>query len=218
MIDRTKSLAAAHPVHTRVDIGPGGPARVSETVFCHDAGRSRATAECSGCPRFVDLSAGPDRQLRVVCRAVGPVAPRIDAIAAQAARVTLSELGRHRFVCLRDDLSLEAAEDTFVAAAADVLLVVDMDGLPLGTLSLADAARHRREVPSAVVREAMVPLVHVLEETAPLSFAIALLAAHGLAVLPLVDRAGVAVGLFTAGDALRWLAVEMGYVVPPPGA
>ena len=35
--------------------------------------------------------------------------------------------------------------------------------------------------------------------------------------VPILSRQGEVVGLLTVRDTVRWLAREMGYVVPPPG-
>lgn len=60
----------------------------------------------------------------------------------------------------------------------------------------------------------MSPLVHGLPEKAPVAYAISLMATEAVHEVPIVDRDGRVVGMFTATDALRWVAQAMGYVLP----
>lgn len=225
---------SARPVHTRVDFGPDGEVTSHETVFCNLGERSVTVEGCKGCSRFAVL-AGPQGDRKVLCRAVGRLGLRLGDLGERSTRTVLSELGKRRFACLKATTSLDTIESLLLDEGADGLPVLDDAGRPLGMVSKSDLLRRYRdgvdevtssELPHAMhtdlrasgtAADIMVPLVHALPEDAPLSFGIALLAIEEIAQVPIVDEKGVVVGLFSAADAVRWLALEMGYVVKPPG-
>ena len=146
----------------------------------------------------------------------------------------LSEIGRRRFACVEPTASLDTIESLLLDEGSDGLPVIDDAGHLIGMVSKAELLRrHRDRADDATSRECathadvrvsgtaadvMVPAAHALPEDAPLSFGIALLAVEELAQVPIVNEAGVVVGLFSSSDAVRWLALQMGYVVKSPGA
>jgi len=60
----------------------------------------------------------------------------------------------------------------------------------------------------------MTKVAHALPEGAPLAYAFGLLAACGLREAPVVKEDGQVVGMVTATDLLRWVARDLGYVLP----
>ena len=224
----------ARAVHTRVDFGPDGEVSSHESVFCSMEERSVTVDGCKGCSRFAVL-AGPLGDRKVLCRAVGRLGLRLGDLGERSARTVLSELGKRKFACLKPTTSLDTIESLLLDEGADALPVLDNAGRPLGMVSKSDLLRHYRdgvdevtssELPHAMhvdlraggtAGDIMSPLVHALPEGAPLSFGVALLAIEEIAQVPIVDENGVVVGLFSSADAVRWLALEMGYVVKAPG-
>jgi len=227
---------AARPVHTRVAFGAEGDVAVHETVFCNLGERSVTLDACRGCSRFSVVTGAAGSERKVLCRAVGSLGLRLGDLGERSTRTVLSELGKRRFACVKPDASLDTIESLLLGEGEVALPVIDDAGRPLGMVSKTDLLRRysdgvdevvASELPHAMhadlrvagtAGDIMTPLVHALPEDAPLSFGIALLAIEEIGQVPIVDDAGAVVGLFTANDAVRWLALEMGYVVKPPGS
>jgi CBS-domain-containing membrane protein len=70
---------------------------------------------------------------------------------------------------------------------------------------------HLAPTSGRVVSEIMTPCAHALPEEAPVAFAISLLAFESQYEVPIVSKDGRVLGVATALDILRWLAVRMGY-------
>ena len=72
--------------------------------------------------------------------------------------------------------------------------------------------------PDARVFDAMTHAVLSVTESAPVSEAAALMTAHGVHQLPVVDGRGRVVGLVGSLDLLRWLVQQDGLLLPGNGS
>ncbi len=140
--------------------------------------------------------------------------PHVDAhmdIQEAAMRSCITEVMQKDIVCVRADASVEAIAGLLTDGLRCVP-VVDVDDRPVGVVSKSNLLRNRLDADERVASEIMTPFVHALPETAPVVFAVALMASEGVLEVPIVDDEGTLVGMMTALDALRWLAQRCGYV------
>jgi CBS domain-containing protein len=224
------------PLHRCTVVGSDAVVSASLSVFCPNARHSVDAAKCEGCEHLLSLRTEGDRDV-VRCSSATAL-PSLDPRADQrerAARVLVHEVARADVLCVRGDASVEEATALLVDKDLRCLPVVDDDRRLVGIVTRSDLLRERfiegdtavkappalgpgfhvQEIASRLVREVMTPQVHALPEQAPLSFAVALMAAEGVHEVPVVAEDGSLVGVVTALEALRWLAGELGYRLPP---
>jgi signal-transduction protein with cAMP-binding, CBS, and nucleotidyltransferase domain len=110
--------------------------------------------------------------------------------------------------CLAPDATLAEALAAMVAARASAVLAVDSAGRPIGILTEQDIARRVafRLPPEAPLSAAMTAPVTACAAAEGLWRAIALMRAHRLRHLPLLDAAGRAIGLLGRPAALEAVA------------
>lgn len=193
--------------------------------------KTALSAECSGLP------ANPGAPgAKVLCNASAreerPRDPSLDLREAML-RTTVGELLAGLATCVHPETDLDVASELLSRPGTKCAPVVDRDGKLVGILSAGDLVRessfdggceasapstlgrgfHLEEPSGRTVADVMTPLAQALPEDAPLSFAVGLMAAAGLRQVPVVGRQGQVVGIFTAIDALRWVAKAIGYVL-----
>lgn len=192
-------------------VGPAGADDIAHDVACPEQGRTVDFARCCGCPRRVAIHARTDREPTIDCRTseAPSVHGRTDVAEAAIRSRLLDIVGPHT-VCVRPELSLIDAADLFAREGLRAAPVVDPDGGLIGMLSRTDLSKKRK----ATVADVMATLVHGLPEEAPVAYAISLMARDAIHEVPLVDPKGRVVGMVSAIDALRWVAVSLGYVMP----
>jgi CBS-domain-containing membrane protein len=137
---------------------------------------------------------------------------------SRAARTQLWQIMSHEVVCVRRDLDATLILPLLTALDVRVLTVVDDAGRPLGMVSRSDALQHGPAIAGATVEDVMMSMAFMLEETASLSQAAALMSYEEVHRLPVVSSEGRVVGVVSALDVARWLAQHDGYVVPDPAA
>jgi CBS domain-containing protein len=210
-------MAKTLPIHRRMVLSGDGSCATAEAVFCPIREQSIATHACVHCPRVVSVDRTRDGS--VVCESSAMWQRRGDTdLAEAAARVRLGELMRGRAVAVREDVDVETLERLILDERLGCVPVTGPHGEVIGIVSATDllsrAADGTAEVPPATARDVMTPGPRCLPEDARLSQAIALMALEGIAHVPVVDGLGVLVGVVNEGDAVRWMAQRMGYVVP----
>jgi CBS domain-containing protein len=142
-------------------------------------------------------------------------------------------MGRE-FLCVRDDMSLEAVRALFLERGLSGAPVVNAEGAPVGVVTKTDLVRalgelepeeagetlpygfHMERLPRAIVVEVMTPFVHTLPMRSSVAEAAAFMARHELHHVIVVDPKGTVVGVLTTLDLARWLAAQTGYVTTPP--
>lgn len=217
------------PVHERLVLDADGEATSSNTVFCRRRGGATDIETCAGCSHLVSMPDAGDRKGEVRCMTEREVAHKRDA-AELAMRTYVGEIMRRRVACVRSDASWEMLEDLVLDEDDDAVVVVDAHSRPIGTVTESDMLRYLRDQPPPepspvstlergfhvepsrkVAHELMTPVVQTLSETAPISFAIGLLAQKGFTHAPVVGADGAVVGILSATEVVGWMAQRLGY-------
>lgn len=178
---------------------------------------------CARCPRFVRV--GLDAQggtPSVRCYSGGH--DEGDRTELTLPRTRVSEIMTRNVICVRPDLTLDAASALFVETGLRTVPVVDAAGSLIGFLGAADVtmevqlgeggqapAPHKR-----TVGDIMVPYAVAVPETASISSAAAVMAFEGQDRVAVVGRKGAVVGIVAASDVMYWLARADGHVLPHP--
>jgi CBS-domain-containing membrane protein len=212
------------PVERRETLSDVDSRPAAEFVLCKNRRATVDVDECKECPRCVGVS----KTDGVACwietleldrtpapHALGRIDLREAATVASAAEVM------HRGqVTVTAEASIDGLQALFARQAAHAAPVVDAEGKLIGIVSEADLARwHASRAGTAAEFQAtagdiMSRVVHALPEGAPLAYAFGLLAACGLREAPIVKDDGRVVGMITSTDLLRWVARDLGYVLP----
>ena len=211
------------PVATLDVLSGGGASSSARFVFC----KSRRTAvnvhECEGCPRCsgVSTTAGVSCSMDTL-ELERPPAPRasrrVDLREAAAVASATEVMGRAQ-VSVTADATLTAVHALLKEKGAHAAPVVDAEGKLIGVVTEGDIDRfqassgagHQAQVTAGAI---MTKVAHALPEGAPLAYAFGLLAACGLREAPVVKEDGQVIGMVTATDLLRWVARDLGYVLP----
>ncbi len=146
--------------------------------------------------------------------------------------------------CATADMSLQTLTELLLSARISAVPVVNGDGKPVGIVSKTDVLRHHHEdgelavveatpideaegysielgpgfhaerMADAKVADVMTHMVFCLDRHTSISQAAALMAYEGVHRLLVTGDAGIAVGIVSSLDVLRWLARVDGYVIP----
>lgn len=231
------------PVRSRSTLA-GDSSRLEDVqVFCKVRASSVPLSTCVDCVRCATLPEQPiGPSASVTCwvdsldQDAAPARRRGNVRDAREAtlRTLVGEIMSRRLVMVRADTSIEALARLLVEHGLHAAPVVDADGLLVGMVSEADLVRAElgrddahespppelgsgyqvAELARATVGDVLEHRVHTLPENAPVSHAIGALATDGGQAVPVVSADGVIVGLVTMEDVMRWMAREIGYVIP----
>lgn len=171
-------------------------------VYCPDKGQTLPLEECLGCERFACVRIdGVKRTMLLRCRhAIGRRRGPLGALMTRVA------------VCVKADTHLEAIRRLFLEQGIGGVAVVDDQGRPLGIVSKTDLIdRHH----GALARDAMMPFVLALPETAEVPQAAALMASEGIHRLAVTAVDGAFIGMVTSLDVMRWLGERDGWLSSP---
>lgn len=197
-------------VKRRVVLSGHGDAARAEYVFCKQRGCSVPFSDCHACRHVVSFPETEGDARTVVCQLASPKGADL------AERTVLAE---RTFACVEGDTPFPSLQALFVDEAVTGVPVVDEAGRPVGMLERSDflrgCANERRSDgrPELVARDLMRPIPYTLREDAPLATVVGLLTDPAIEHVPIVSSNGKITGLFSACDALRWLAQETGYPV-----
>lgn len=186
-------------------------------VFCPDRDHLVGIDECIGCAHWGSLHL--ERRVRTSFVRCSPRNP-----APQRNQGRVSSIMTLDVVCLRPDLSAIAAVDVFLEHGLSAAPVVDREGRLLGFLSRADLLRAKQssgpaedgEPASESVEDLMTPLVVVIQQTATIPEAAALMAAERVHHLLVVSPHRELIGILSTLDVLRWLGERDGLLSPTP--
>jgi CBS domain-containing protein len=123
----------------------------------------------------------------------------------------LSNLGysSRKDVLVPADLSLAQAIRRMQALDEGALLVVTADGRPVGIFTerdiLTKVATQVEELDRHLIADYMTPNPDVLPATAPIAHALHLMAVHHYRHVPIVDDDGVALGVVSFRDVVRYI-------------
>jgi len=123
----------------------------------------------------------------------------------------LSNLGysNRRDVMVPADLTLAQAIGRMQALDEGALLVVTADGRPVGIFTerdiLAKVATQIEDLDQHVIADYMTPNPDALPASAPIAHALNLMSVHHYRHVPIVDDAGVALGIVSFRDVARYI-------------
>jgi CBS domain-containing protein len=201
------------PIHTSLTFDGSGEARTLRRVFCKRSNETVPLAKCMECPWAESWPAAGSLEA-VRCHAsIAPAPPNADT-REKAIRTPVGDLIERNLVCVRGDADMEMLGRLLAEDGLDAVPVVDAKGHPRGIVCKTDLLQALRDRDDLTAENLMTPFVHALHEGAPLSFALAMLAAEDIEQVPIVSKDGIVVGLFAARDAVRWVAKELGYSIP----
>jgi len=223
------------PVRKRFLLDGAGACATSLTVHCARRGHSEPLTACGKCRFGWSVPRDPARTgAAVECAAPAPSTPDPRADVREAAlRTHIHEIARPETFCVREDASVETARALLLDHNLRALPVLDAEGRLVGIVTRSDLLRdaadgdsspaprslgpgfHVEELARALVRDVMSPHAYALPEDAPLTYAVSLMALFGLTEVPVVTGDGVVTGVVSSGDIMRWLATQLGYVLPP---
>jgi CBS-domain-containing membrane protein len=178
-----------------------------ELVYCHRRLASVPVARCQTCQHRQASTAN-----EVVCETASQEPE--PAASFTLPRLAVGQVMRRDVLCVRPDLSLDAAALLLLEHPHRMLPVVDVHNHVLGLLDESDL---HLEVQSGRgddrnVASVMAPHALSIPEAMPVTRAAAIMAFEGVSCLVVVAPAGDVVGLLSASDLLFWLARGDGYL------
>jgi CBS domain-containing protein len=194
--DRLLEVRTVEIVHAR------GRSVTLSNVRCPVRARTTAVEECAHCGRsdgVADDALARGAWLR--CRS-----PHTGE-EGSGERPLVREVMRPAAVALRSGVSRSVAADALRARGQPSAPVVDGEGRPVGFVGEAELLRAR---PGTKVADAMARVSLSVPETAPVSRAAALMAAHRADRLAVVSGDGIVVGVLSALDVIAWVAAPSG--------
>jgi CBS domain-containing protein len=225
------------PIRIRRTEDGRGRARSETTVICPQNGTSVPLDQCAECEMKGEIRIAETAGASCVrCHApveTGLATPeeaawkrlcQLDlALPSLLESTPVSTLMTDHVTCVTRDLALEELADLFLARRISGAPVVDSKGHPIGMVSKTDLVREHFEAArfddelslrDGKVADVMTESAIRLLETASLAQASALMAQEGIHRMPIVSEAGQVVGILSALDVVRWLAVRAGYMLP----
>lgn len=192
-------------------------------VFCTRRGESVGLDTCSHCPRFLRISS--DQTSEAVLCGAGSEAQEApsDERRLSLPRLAITALMTRNIVCVRPDLSLDAAAALFIETGLSAVPVVDAQAKLIGFVSESDIMLAAQVSPSGssgvphTVGDIMLPYALALPETTSITRAAAVMAFEGQHRVAVVARDGQVVGVLSASDIMYWLARADGHMLPRPG-
>lgn len=217
-----KQNVSGHPIAYVRTLQQDGSAHSEGFVFCTRRSEMVPTTTCAHCPRMVKITTEPAKDL-LHCSA----APESESVPSDLQaplslpRVAVSAIMTRNVVCVRPDLTLDAATALFLESGLRSAPVVDQEGKLIGFVSesevLLDVQTHSHSG-ARTVGDVMLPYALTLPESATVTRAAAVMAFEGQSRLAIVSRKGAVVGVLSASDIMYWLARADGHLLPRPRA
>lgn len=213
---------SGHPITYVRTVQQDGSAHSDGFVFCTRRAEMVATTTCAHCPRMVKITTEPGQDLLHCSAALeGESALDEQQVPLTLPRVAVSAIMTRNVVCVRPDLTLDAATALFLESGLRSAPVVDQEGKLIGFVSesevLLDIHTHS-DNGARTVGDVMLPYALTLPETATVTRAAAVMAFEGQPRLAIVSRQGAVVGVLSASDIMYWLARADGHLLPRPRA
>lgn len=134
-------------------------------------------------------------------------------------RLCVADIMTRNVLCVRPELSLDAALQALVENRLKAAPVVDERGAVLGIVSESDVlldVHARADGGTRTVADVLMPVPCTLPPEASVTRAAAIMVSEELPYLVVVAENGVVRGLVSTFDVLWWVARADGFVLPPP--
>ena len=184
-----------------------------QLVYCQRQSASVPIGRCIECRHFQALEPADDEHFGAVVCDEAPLDVAQEA-SLTLPRLSAGDLMTRDVLCVRPELSLDAAALLLLEHPGKTVPVVDDQGHVLGTLCDAELQVEIQAERSeqGTVLNAMTPYAVTVPEATPITRAAAVMAFEGISCLVVVSPAGAVVGVLTASDLLAWLACADGYL------
>ena len=217
----TKPALSIHPVAYVRTVGDEGVEEKRGVIHCTRRGQTVPISTCVHCPRFVKVTAGTSEEELQCLSEPDTVGGCEQAPALALPRATVSVIMTRNVICVRPDLTLDAALAMFVESGLKSAPVVDDGGRLIGFVGEAEIlldvhARSGDGERPRIVGEAMLPYALTVPESTSITRAAAIMAFEGQQRLAIVSASGAVIGVLSASDILYWLARADGHLLPRP--
>lgn len=184
-----------------------------QLVFCQRRAAMVSVGQCRECRHFRALRpAQRDSLAGLVCDEAPVQSDNPSRLSLP--RLSVGDLMSRDVVCVRPDLSLDAAALLMLEQPGQTLPVVDAHGHVVGSVCDADLQLEiqANRTEAGTVATAMTPCAVTVPEATPVTRAAAIMAFEGVSCLIVVCPAGTVSGVFTTVDLLSWVAHADGYL------
>ena len=129
--------------------------------------------------------------------------------------VPVCQIMTREVVCAREDLELPALLELIVRRHIGCVPIVDDRGHPVGMVTKFDLVEQLmpggdRPPPPRVAADVMMPLAITLDERATVAHVAAMMSVEDVHHVPITAASGTLIGVVSAMDVVRWLAVNDG--------
>jgi CBS domain-containing protein len=193
-------------------------------VACARRGETVSIEACGHCPHYVGGVPGSDSVPPAVECLANPFRDETEPVGGTLtlSRVPISVLMTRNVLCVRADLSLDAASALFLRSGHTAFPVVDDAGRVIGFVDEEEltaevqiaATDSRPNAPVRTVGDIILPYVLALPETASVTRAASVMAFEGQQRIAVIGSECDIVGVLSASDILQWLARADGWVLP----
>lgn len=213
---------------SRVDaFGDSGGAVSRELVRCPRVEGSIPAERCLACKAATCLDIADNGQLvSITCDYDVPGSEpkqKQNSQTISLRRMSVGDLMSRNVVCVRPDLSLDAAVQLFLETGLKSIPVVSEQGRVLGMadeseLQLAIQTSSADPLPATrSISDVMMPSAFAIHEQTSATQAAGMMVCEGVWRVPVVSSDGLVVGVISASDLLYWVARSDGYVLRAPG-
>lgn len=181
-------------------------------VYCQRRCATVPVGHCRACRHFRSFRQSDEGELLAVVCDEAPNDVHQTTITLR--RLSAGDLMTRDVLCVRPDLSLDAAAMLLLDHPSRPLPVVDESGQVLGTISDCDVQLEiqTQRGDSGTVIDAMTPCAVSVPEGTSLTRAAAVMAFEGVSCVIVLAPEGTVVGVLTASDLLGWLAMADGHL------
>lgn len=196
------------PVRTRRVVTPRGVRTSPPTVRCPRQAASVSADLCFACRRFTGVTSAEGRAA-VRCHA-GATTERIEDDPLGTGATPAEAIMARDVTCVSPDLPVGALAHLLEDTGFSGVPVVDDDDVLIGMVSQSDLLDGSSRA-ARTVRDLMMPIAFSMNEHAPVGAIAAMMAYEGVHRVPVVDDEGRVVGLVSALDVARWVAMVTGH-------
>lgn len=214
---------------------------VSLSVFCANRGASTPLLVCATCEACHGWQLDADAQggaltCHVLQRSPPPGVPE-----GPGMRTRISDVMDTAVLCVEPELDIDALIPHMLSRGIDCVPVIDSDGAPIGVVTQTELLLQKHQAEARPLESGIRPVARnatgtqgqssesgqtmrvqdvmtrgtfALLESAPVARAAALMAYEGTDRIIAISQHGEVVGLLSALDIARWLALSEGFSLP----